>query len=107
MYAEKSWGTYTVIDVQNGSMTVKIGLKKGSSMKYHSHEFRNEVWTIVSGSGRVVIEGEERFVSSGAVVEIPIGAKHTISADTDMNIIEVQIGESISEKDKRIYCEGN
>ena len=40
-------------------------------------------------------------------VEIPIGAKHTISADTDMNIIEVQIGESISEKDKRIYCEGN
>lgn len=107
MYAEKSWGTYTVIDVQNGSMTVKIGLKKGSSMKYHSHEFRNEVWTVVSGSGRVVIGGEERFVSSGAVVEIPIGAKHTISADTDMNIIEVQIGESISEKDKQIYCEGN
>ena len=107
MYAEKSWGTYNVIDVQNGSMTVKIGLKKGSSMKYHSHELRNEVWTVVSGSGRVVIEGEERFVSSGAVVEIPIGAKHTISADTDMNIIEVQIGESISEKDKQIYCEGN
>ena len=23
MYAEKSWGTYTVIDVQPGSMTVK------------------------------------------------------------------------------------
>ena len=28
MYAEKSWGTFTVIDVQSGSMTVKITLKK-------------------------------------------------------------------------------
>lgn len=28
MYAEKSWGTYTVIDVQPGSMTVKISMSE-------------------------------------------------------------------------------
>ena len=35
MYAEKSWGTYTVIDVQPGSMTVKISMKAGEKMSYH------------------------------------------------------------------------
>ena len=105
MYAEKSWGTFTVIDVQRDSMTVKIGLKKGSSMKYHSHELRSEAWTIASGSGKVVINDKERSVSAGDVVEIPVGAKHKISADTDMSIIEVQIGDSISGKDKQTYSE--
>ncbi len=103
MYAEKSWGTFTVIDVQSGSMTVKITLKKGSSMKYHSHDLRREVWTIVSGSGKVIIDGNESPVSAGSVVQIPTKAKHMITADTNMTIIEVQIGRSISEKDKTIY----
>lgn len=26
MFAEKSWGTYTVMDVQEGSMTVKVSM---------------------------------------------------------------------------------
>lgn len=103
MYAEKSWGTYTVIDVQDGSMTVKIGMEKGNSMKYHSHELRREVWTVISGSGIATVDDKEYHVSAGDVVEIPIGARHKICADTDMSIIEVQIGESISEKDKITY----
>lgn len=103
MFAEKSWGTYTVIDIQNGSMTVKIALEKGSAMKYHSHELRSEVWTVVSGCGRVIIDDIEKKVIAGDVVEIPSGVKHTVAADTDMSIIEVQIGRSISGKDKKIF----
>ena len=43
-FAEKSWGTYTVIDAEPGAMTVKITLKGGSRMTYHSHELRDESW---------------------------------------------------------------
>ena len=100
MFAEKSWGTYTVIDVQPGSMTVKISLQKGSGMKYHSHELRREVWTILSGTGRVILEDVERNVSAGDVIDIPVGTKHKIFADTDMSIIEVQLGDEISAGDK-------
>lgn len=100
MYAEKSWGTYKVIDVQNGSMTIKIALQSGCSMKYHSHELRREVWTIVSGNGKAIIDDIERSVAAGNVIEIPIGVKHKISAETDMSIIEVQIGEEIISSDK-------
>ena len=44
MYVEKSWGTYTVIDVQPGSMTVKVSMKAGEHMTYHMHNYREEVW---------------------------------------------------------------
>ena len=102
-YAEKSWGTYQVIDVQPGSMTVRILLASGSRMTYHAHEHRDEVWTIVSGKGKTIVDGMEQDVKTGDVITISAQCKHTIIADTDMSIIEVQIGEEISQKDKTVY----
>ncbi|HBM5401542.1 TPA: sugar phosphate nucleotidyltransferase [Enterococcus faecium] len=102
-YAEKSWGTYTVIDVEPGSMTVKVALQAGSHLKYHSHEMRNEVWNIVSGHGKTIVDGMEQIVRPGDVVTIAAGCKHTLIADTDMSVIEVQVGNEISSKDKRVY----
>jgi len=103
MFAEKSWGIYNVIDIQPGAMTVKIALQAGSNMKYHSHELRDEVWTIVSGNGTVVINGEKKKVSAGDIINIARGTKHTIFADTDMNIIEVQVGTEIDKFDKKVF----
>lgn len=100
MFAEKSWGTYTVIDVQPGSMTVKISMKAGEHMTYHMHNYREEVWTIVSGEGKTIIDGVEQLVKTGDVIRIPVGCKHSIIADTCLDIIEVQIGKEISAEDK-------
>ena len=83
-------------------MTVKVTLNPGHGMNYHSHERRDEVWTVVSGSGRVVIDGVTRDVSAGDVIDLPVGCKHTVSASSDgLQIIEVQMGEEISVKDKK------
>ncbi|MGN0378725.1 MAG: sugar phosphate nucleotidyltransferase [Butyrivibrio sp.] len=100
MYAEKSWGTYTVIDVQPGSMTVKISMKAGEHMSYHMHNFREEVWTVASGNGRVIIDGKEQFVSAGDVIKIMAESKHMVEAITDLDIVEVQLGKEISVNDK-------
>lgn len=100
MFAEKSWGTYTVIDVQPGSMTVKISMKAGEHMTYHMHNYREEVWTIVSGEGKAIVDGVEQFVKTGDVIRISVGCKHSIIADTCLDIIEVQIGKEISAEDK-------
>ena len=102
-YAEKSWGTYSVLDAQPGSLTVKIALQAGSRMRYHSHELRDEIWTIVSGCGRTVIDGMEQTVRPGDTVSIAAGCVHTIIAETDMILIEIQVGEEISKEDKRIF----
>lgn len=100
MYAEKSWGTYTVIDVQPGSMTVKLSMKAGESMSYHMHNYRGEVWTVVSGKGKAIVDGMEQILRTGDVVTIAAGCKHTVEAITRLDMIEVQIGEEISVSDK-------
>lgn len=83
-------------------MTVKVTLNAGHGMNYHSHERRDEVWTVVSGSGRVVIDEVARDVSAGDVIDLPVGCKHTVSASSDgLQIIEGEMGEEISVKDKR------
>lgn len=101
-FAEKSWGTYTVIDAQPGAMTVKIALKSGGKMTYHSHELRDECWNIISGEGEAVVDGEAIPVKKGSTVAIPRGKKHTLLAKTDMTVIEVQTGEEISKEDKTV-----
>ena len=102
-FAEKSWGTYRVIDVGAESLTIKVTLNAGSKMRYHSHSFRREVWTIISGSGRVVLDDETKNVAVGDVIEIPVGVKHTLIAETNLQAIEVQTGRDISLEDKILW----
>lgn len=101
MFAEKSWGSFRVIDIEEGSMTIKVTLNPGHGMNYHSHERRDEVWTVIAGEGRTIIDGVERKVAAGDVVTMPAGTPHTIMADTMLQVIEVQIGEEISVSDKK------
>ena len=49
MFAEKSWGSFRVLDVRDHSMTIKVTLNPGHRMNYHSHDFRDEVWTVIAG----------------------------------------------------------
>ena len=104
MYAEKSWGSFTVLDVQEDSLTIKIVLLPGHALHYHSHEHRDEVWTVMSGEGRAVIDGEERAVRPGDVISMPAGCRHTVAADSELKIIEVQLGRNISVEDKQKYA---
>lgn len=100
MFAEKSWGSYHVLDVLNGSMTIKVTLNPGHSMNYHSHERRSEVWTVLSGTGTAIVDGNKTAIKPGDVVNLPIGSRHTVIAETPLTILEVQIGKEISVHDK-------
>lgn len=101
MFAEKSWGSFRVIDIEEGSMTIKVTLNAGHRMNYHSHERRDEIWTVIEGEGRTIIDGAERTVRTGDVVTMKAGVPHTIIADTALQVIEVQIGTEISVGDKK------
>ena len=103
MFAEKSWGSFRVLDIQAESMTIMVTLNPGHKMNYHSHERRDEVWTVVSGKGRTIVDGMEQPVNPGDVIAIQTGCKHTIIADTELKVIEVQLGKEISVDDKIKY----
>lgn len=103
MFAEKSWGSFKAIDVEDESLIVKVTLNPGHSMNYHSHEKREEIWNVISGIGIAVIDDRKFEVKPGDVIKIPIGCKHTVKALTELKIVESQIGKDINIQDKVKY----
>ena len=61
---------------------------------------RDEVWVVVSGSGTAVVDGDRQKVCVGDVIKMRAGCCHTILAETELKVIEVQIGKEISVYDK-------
>ena len=103
MFAEKSWGSFRVMDMESESMTIKVTLNAGHSMNYHSHRSRDEVWVVISGTGRALVDGMENRVTPGDVITMSAGCRHTIFAETELKLIEVQLGREISVEDKQKY----
>ena len=103
MFAEKSWGSFRVLDVGKESLTIKVTLNPGHSMNYHSHEYRDAVWMVIHGKGRMILDGIEQPATEGVVVTMPAGCKHTVIAETELQLIEVQTGREISVHDKIKY----
>ena len=103
-FAEKSWGTFEVINRDANSLTALLTIKAGKTMSYHHHAGRDEVWTILSGYGEVLVDGVKQKVTKGSSVMMNAGCKHSIKAVTELKLIEVQIGDEITYADK-IVCE--
>lgn len=103
-FAEKSWGSYRVLDVNEDSMTVKVTLNPDCHMNYHSHEKRDEVWTVISGNGRTIVDGMEQPIKPGDLITMAAGCKHTVVAgEKGLQLIEVQLGNEINVTDKKKY----
>ncbi len=104
MYEEKRWGSYIVLDDEplpegRWTITKKLFIDEGKGISYQYHLHREEIWTILKGEGLIMIEGMKSLVTSGDVIKISKEMKHGIQAITPLEIIEVQMGEIISEKD--------
>ncbi len=103
MFAEKSWGSFRVMDVEEESLTIRVTLKAGHRMNYHSHRYRDEVWVVISGTGRTIVDGMEQEVKAGDVITMQAGCRHTIIAKDELKLVEVQLGREISVHDKQKY----
>lgn len=100
MFAEKSWGSFRVIDVEKESLTIKVTLNPKHSMNYHSHKNRDEAWIVIQGSGKAILDGEEKEIQVGDILSMHAGCRHTVMATTELKLIEVQLGKDISVQDK-------
>lgn len=104
MYEERRWGWYRVLDYTknecgNEVLTKRVGVKAGKNLSYQLHLHRNEVWTIIKGTGLLVFNGDIREVNPGDVIRIDVGDEHAIKAITDLEFIEVQYGTELVEDD--------
>ena len=103
MFAEKSWGSFKVLNVEDESMTILVILNPGHSMNYHSHRNRDEVWVVIEGSGTTVVDGMRQDVTVGDVITMQAGCRHTVFANDTLKIVEVQLGREISVYDKQKF----
>jgi mannose-1-phosphate guanylyltransferase len=104
MYEERLWGRYRVLDYlkyPDGKevLTKRICVSPGHNLSYQYHQLRDEVWTVVSGNGEMVLNGRHFLVNSGDVLIISKDSRHSLRAETEMDIIEVQTGTELVEED--------
>ncbi|NUU75281.1 sugar phosphate nucleotidyltransferase [Paenibacillus xylanilyticus] len=104
MYEERRWGSYRVLDYQKCNdkhevLTKRIRIHSGKNSSYHYHLHHDEFWTILSGSGEVIIQDQLQHVKAGDVLKIPSGTLHSIRAIEHIELIEVQSGTSVTEED--------
>lgn len=104
MYEARQWGSYKVLNYMShgdgkNSLTKHLEVLPGRSLSYQRHKNRDEIWTIIDGHGNIVLDGHVRNVRRGDVAYINRMMKHSVRAVTELHMIEVQIGEELSEDD--------
>ncbi|MGG1555817.1 sugar phosphate nucleotidyltransferase [Paenibacillus ferrarius] len=104
MYEERRWGWYKVLDYSKLAperyvLTKRICIHSGRNSSYQLHHKRSETWTIIAGEGELVLNEKLIQVKAGDVIQIPIRARHSIRALTDLEFIEVQTGSELVEED--------
>ena len=58
-------------------------LDPGSSIGLHTHETSSEIIFILSGTGKVLYQGEYEPLSAGSVHYCPKGCEHSLINDSD------------------------
>ena len=99
LYEERRWGTIKTIDRDDDegirSITKRIKVVAGKEMPYHRHLKHTETITVLSGMGKLVLEGIEVDLMAGATVSIAAGKAHAVRAlGSDLRLIEVSLGDT-------------
>lgn len=97
----RPWGFYTVIAEGKGFITKIIHVNPGQKLSVQSHNHRSEHWVVLTGMAKVVLESKDYILSSGHSIDIPTKAIHSLQNpfEEDLEIIEVQKGDILSEDD--------
>lgn len=101
-YIEKRpWGEFENLLETKKFLVKKLVINPGQKISVQLHKHRKENWTIVEGKGKVQIGKKSFFGTVGSSFSIPKNEIHTIENNqkTALIIIEVQLGNKLSEED--------
>lgn len=101
----RSWGKYTLLTESEGYRVRKIEMDPGASLTMQMHYHRSEHWTVISGTGKIIINDVESIFTENQSTYIPMGVKHKLSnpGKIPLIIIEVQSGKYINEDDIVVF----
>ncbi len=103
MFEERRWGTLETLDDTESqgkaTLTRKIHIYDGMTSSYHYHQYRDEIWTVLSGTGELILEGTKIPLSQGKAVCIRKNQRHAVKAFRDFEYIEIHVGTSTGSDD--------
>ena len=99
--AHRPWGTYTILDENDGYKVKRIVVKPGKRLSLQKHFHRSEHWVVVSGTAKVTKGKEEFLVHANESTYIPMGEIHRLENidKIPLVMIEAQVGEYLGEDD--------
>lgn len=97
----RPWGKYDSIDSGHRYQVKCITVKPSERLSVQMHHHRAEHWIVVSGTAKVIVDGNEKLVTENESVYIPLGATHCLEnpGKVDLEMIEVQVGSYLGEDD--------
>jgi len=104
MFEEHTWGTSKVLDyAKNGEeyeiLTRRLMIGAGKQTGVEVHFKRLEVWSVISGTGEIYLDGKTFYVQKGFTCQIPPKTKHGIKAFSDLYLVEIQDGSPLEMDD--------
>jgi mannose-1-phosphate guanylyltransferase len=102
--SETRWGEFFVItEDEEGELKTKLKILEvnaNENLSYQKHEKRAENWTVLRGSGVVIVNEELYPLAIGHSISIPVGFWHCLKAGEEgISIAEVQVGTECEEDD--------
>ena len=98
---QRPWGRYEIIDANPGYQVKRLTVLPGRRISLQLHHKRSEHWVVTKGKATIT-KGDEVFdLEVNESTYIPLGVKHRLEnrTDTTLVLIEVQVGEYLSEDD--------
>lgn len=97
----RPWGYYQTLSENRGFKVKRIFVKPHSAISLQLHNKRSEHWVVIKGIAIVEKNSKKFTLCEGESTFIPVKTKHRITnnQDTNLEIIEVQMGEYVGEDD--------
>ncbi len=97
----RAWGSYELLVDDPCYRVKKIQIHPGKTIYAHSHKYRCEHWSVVSGTARIELDGEGTVYGMGDVINVGAKVVHQISniGMVPLLVIEVSSGENVTEDD--------
>lgn len=100
-FVERPWGRYMKLYQEAGVWVKRVEVNPGGRLSLQKHHKRSEKWIIVKGSGLAIVDGIERDMRAGVILDLPIGCEHRIGniGEDQLVFIEVACGDYLGEDD--------
>lgn len=97
----RPWGKWQVIEITPQKIVKIIEVNVGGILSLQRHQYRDELWSIQSGSARITQDDQIFDVTAPATISIQRLQKHRIQniGSTPLIFKETQTGDLLDEND--------